>query len=78
VGRTGRGFAKGDAISFYSTEEREKLAAIEDFIQTKITQMKVHKQHLEEPVEPDLNESLADMIEAEEAKYKSLKKRKKR
>ncbi len=78
VGRTGRGFAKGDAISFYSTEEREKLAQIEDFIQTSIPQMKVHKQHLEDPTPPNMNESLADMIEAEEAKYKSMKKRKKK
>lgn len=78
VGRTGRGFAKGDAISFYATEEREKLAQIEEFIQTKIPQMKVHKQHLEDPVEPNMNESLADMIEAAEKEYKINKKRKKR
>ena len=78
VGRTGRGFAKGEAISFYSNEEREKLTAIEDFIQTSINQLKVHKAHLEEPVKPDMNTSLADMIEEEEAKYKSMKKRKKR
>ena len=76
VGRTGRGFAKGDAISFYSFEEREKLAAIEEFIQTKIPQMKVHKQHLEAEIKVDENASIAAMIEAEEAKYKHFKKRK--
>ena len=41
IGRTGRGFAKGDAISFVSPEEKEKLSTIEEFIQTKITELKI-------------------------------------
>lgn len=77
VGRTGRGFAKGTALSFYSSEEKEKLDLIEEFIQTKIPQLKVHKQHLQEPEKPDLNVSLSEMIEREEKLYAKSKRRKK-
>ncbi len=40
VGRTGRGFNKGDALAFCSPEEIEKRKAIEEFIQTKIPELK--------------------------------------
>lgn len=78
VGRTGRGFAKGDAISFYSAEEKQKLEAIEEFIQTKIPQMKVHKEHLEEPQKSDTKMSIAEMIAAAEAEQKTFKRRKRK
>lgn len=76
VGRTGRGFSKGEAISFYSSEEQEKLQQIEDFIQTKINQLKVHKEHLES--EPIISNemSFADMIAAEEARISRATKKK--
>lgn len=77
VGRTGRGFAKGDAIAFCSPEERKKLEAIEEFLNTPIQQMKVHRQHLEGPVKIDDNVSIADMIAAEEAMYGGRKKKRK-
>ena len=48
VGRTGRGFNKGDALSFVSSEEKEKLSAIEDFIQTKIPQLKSNEEFKKE------------------------------
>jgi ATP-dependent RNA helicase RhlE len=79
VGRTGRGFEKGTAISFYSpAEEKEKLEAIEEFIQTKIPVLKVHKNHLENPKKISTTESIADMIAREEAAHKLAKRRKKR
>lgn len=80
VGRTGRGFDKGEAISFYSSEETQKLEQIEEFLQTKINRMKVHRQHLEEAAPVPDNISIAEMIAAEEAavqKFKKVKKRKK-
>src|SRR5690606_30629453 len=43
VGRTGRAFAKGDAITFCSPEESEKLKAVEAFIETEIAEFKVDK-----------------------------------
>lgn len=77
IGRTGRGFAKGEAISFYSSEEKEKLAAIESFLETKINRLKVDKHHLQ-PVEINQNEnSFAQLIADEEQKYNDSKRRKK-
>ncbi len=78
VGRTGRGFAKGEALSFYAPEENEKLALIEEFIQTKIPRLKVHEQHLEGPETIPDAVLLADMIAHEEAQIKQFKKRKKK
>lgn len=78
VGRTGRGFNKGEAISFYSPEEQDKLNNIEEFIQTKINQLKVSKKHLEPEEKPNDNIAIADMIAQEEAKYAQFKKRKKK
>lgn len=78
IGRTGRGFAKGEAISFFSTEEREKLDLIEEFLQTKIPQLKVYKEHLEAPKKLDELASIADMIAAAEAGFADRKKRKKK
>lgn len=78
VGRTGRGFAKGEALSFYAPEEKEKLDLIEEFIQTKIPRLRVHKQHLEGPEKISDAVSLADMIAHEEAQIKQFKKRKKK
>lgn len=80
VGRTGRGFAKGEAISFYSSEEKEKLDLIEEFIQTKINQLKVDKHHLAADPTLNQNQTIAQMIATEELqmlKYKRKKKRKK-
>lgn len=76
IGRTGRGFAKGDAISFCSPEELEKLKAIEDFLQTKIIQLKIQNHHMEAPKKAKENISFAEMIASEEAIYKNRKKRK--
>jgi len=79
IGRTGRGFDKGVAISFYSpVEEREKVEAIEEFLQTKIPVQKVHKMHLEGPQKAPLNESLAEMIAREEAAIGLAKRRKRK
>ena len=77
IGRTGRGFKKGDAISFYSPEEKQKLVQIEKFIQTPIVQLKVAKEFLVGEFKVDDNISIAEMIAAEEAKYSKPKKRKK-
>lgn len=43
VGRTGRGSKKGLAISFCSSDEKEVLEAIEDFLGHKITVMELDK-----------------------------------
>ena len=60
VGRTGRGFNKGDALSFVSAEEHEKLKLIEEFIQTKIPELKSQKTFLMEASTVHLDNSKVD------------------
>ncbi len=78
IGRTGRGFAKGDAYSFVAPEETEKLAAVEEFIQTKITEMKID---LSKPLATEKeieNMDIAEMLAYEESQYEPKRKKKKK
>ena len=51
VGRTGRGRAKGKAISFCANEEKEYLAAIEEYTTVPITRAMVTKGEYSETIE---------------------------
>lgn len=84
IGRTGRGFNKGIAVSFCSPEEKQQLADIETFIHKKIDVINVSKtdyKTIVAPAEPelseDLNISFSELIEQEEARMKKQKKKKK-
>jgi ATP-dependent RNA helicase RhlE len=68
VGRTGRGFAKGDAVTFCSSEEREKLAAVEEFIQTQIPEMEVDALATREHRKAD-SMDISKMLEDEELRF---------
>lgn len=74
IGRTGRGFARGEAISFFSSEEKSKLDDIEAFIQTKIVEVKVGQQFKEEVKKLSQNASIAEMVAFEEALWSKPKK----
>jgi ATP-dependent RNA helicase RhlE len=50
VGRTGRGQKKGVAIAFCSAEEKERLAAIEGFLDREIAQLDIEKGAYQETV----------------------------
>lgn len=87
IGRTGRGFNKGIAVSFCSPEEKILLQGIETLINKKIEVIKVSKSAYEATVqaavaEPELaqelNLSFSELIEREEALEKQYKKNKKR
>lgn len=81
VGRTGRGFDKGEAISFCSPEEREKLIAIEEMLQTKIDTLEAGEQAVAPASKKKIEDmSIAEMIAFEEARFSDApgKKRKKR
>tara|TARA_B100000749_G_scaffold280891_1_gene280233 strand:+ start:6160 stop:7374 length:1215 start_codon:yes stop_codon:yes gene_type:complete len=72
IGRTGRAFAKGDAISFYAPEEKEKLKKIEEFLQTEIQVLKVDSHYFEEQ-KPKVNlenQSMADLLAEAEAEFR--------
>jgi len=83
VGRTGRGEKKGEAYSFCSSEEKELLEEIEDFITKPIEEMKVSKKGYAEVVRtPDTAEQDLKALVAEHDAWisgkKSKKKRKKK
>ncbi|MBX3041585.1 MAG: DEAD/DEAH box helicase [Bdellovibrionaceae bacterium] len=76
IGRTGRGFAKGKAVSFWSPEETDKLADIEELLQTKLHEEKVD-QSLFQPVsvKPIENMSMEELLESAGANFEGGKKR---
>jgi ATP-dependent RNA helicase RhlE len=79
IGRTGRGFNKGIAVSFCASEERELFLDIEEFLGKPIEVLKVSKRVYDSvmlaPPKKDLN--IAEMIEAEEKALKQARRRKK-
>lgn len=81
IGRTGRGFNKGIAVSFCSSQEKPLLAEIETLIGHKIDVMKVNKSDYEVvKVVQNKELSISELIEAEEnfrAQAKRKKKKKK-
>lgn len=79
IGRTGRGFNKGLAISFCAQEEKPLLEKIEALINKKIDVVKVSKAGYEMIAKPiDLSLNLKELIEAEEARIKQFKRKKKK
>lgn len=79
IGRTGRGFNKGIAVSFCSQDEKELLAEIEGLLTKKIETIGVSKRDYEAvisaPLETDIDRSLAALL-ASEDKPKKFKKSK--
>lgn len=75
VGRSGRGERKGQAISFYSPEERPLLQAIEDYIGKSIEQIKIHKDDYEATrlLHNDRPDKLRSIVEEIERVEKALK-----
>lgn len=79
IGRTGRGFNKGIAVSFCSQEEKPRLEEIEALLNKKIEVIKVSKVDYEMIVAPPVEEmSLQDMIAYEEELISSAKRKKKK
>ena len=77
VGRTGRGFAKGEAISFSSPEESAKLKAIQDFIKTEIPELQVDNRFLAVIPNMDVeNMEITDILAMEEALFDKPKAKK--
>jgi len=78
IGRTGRGFEKGEAISFCSSDENQKLADIEEFLQSPIPLLKVKKGQFTPNALLNEELSFADMIAQAEEQLKPQKKWKKK
>lgn len=80
VGRTGRGQNRGLAIAFCSPEEKERLDAIESFLNRKITQIDIEKGAYQETLNMSGVEDTdwqALMGEADELERKKKRKNKK-
>jgi ATP-dependent RNA helicase RhlE len=82
IGRTGRGFNKGVAISFCSSEEKERLAAVQELVKKPIEEIKISKKDyaraIESPSEATSAEALIREQEAWENKKGKKKKKKHR
>ncbi len=85
VGRTGRAFNKGIAISFCSEEEKEKLVAIEEYVSKPIEVIKMSKKSYKLTLEAEktpfawaaqLEEEMAFLSPKKEKKTKSKNKSK--
>jgi ATP-dependent RNA helicase RhlE len=80
VGRTGRGKAKGVAVSFCSEEEKPLLDAIEEFITKPVKVLNIDQRTHEETIDfsedlrPDLKALMREMDEMENKKKKAPKK----
>lgn len=78
IGRTGRGFNKGIAVSFCSKQELPLLEEIETLLTKKIDVIKLSQSEYKLVANPpDLSLSLQEMIESEENLANSMKRRKK-
>lgn len=80
IGRTGRGFNKGIAVSFCSSDEKPLLQDIEALLNKKVEVIKVSKDDYKAIVEaPEVEEmSFAEMIAHEESLIKAAKRKKKK
>jgi ATP-dependent RNA helicase RhlE len=78
IGRTGRGFNKGIAVSFCAQEEKPLLEKIQELITKKIEVLKVSKATYQMITEPlDLGLDLAALIAAEEERSKKSRRKRK-
>ncbi|MGZ3775866.1 MAG: DEAD/DEAH box helicase [Pseudobdellovibrionaceae bacterium] len=81
IGRTGRGFNKGIAVSFCSTDEKPLLEDIESLLTKKIDVIKIKKHDYEmitAPVADDYDTRIQNLIANEEAFQNSKRKKRKK
>ncbi len=79
VGRTGRGVKKGIAVSFCSTEEKERFESIQTFLNKKIEVIPVSKKEYDYTISLSNEEaSIKEMIREQEEWEKNRKKKSKK
>ncbi|MDB0057903.1 DEAD/DEAH box helicase [Salibacteraceae bacterium] len=80
IGRTGRGRAKGTAVSFCAKEERDYLEAIENYTGVKITRIEIDKGEKEATIlfSDDGKDDWKSLIDQNETFEKKRKKKKKK
>ncbi len=80
VGRTGRGKKKGQAVSFCSTDEKEVLSEIEEFLGKEITELEIEKDAYRETLDftKDTDYNWKKLIKENENEVRKLKEKKKK
>lgn len=79
VGRTGRGTKKGIALSYCSTEEKERLDAVQGFLNKEIEMIPISKKdHAQTISFTHKTQSVQELIHEQEAWEKNKRKRKKK
>lgn len=80
VGRTGRGNKKGQAVSFCSSEEKEILNEIEEFLGQEITVLEIEKNDYFETLDftKDTDYNWKNLIKENEREIKAAKKKRKK
>ena len=80
VGRTGRGINKGTAITFCSTDEKERIHDIQQFLNKEIQEIKIGKKYyssvINQPMEPVSLQAIFDEEEFWRKKNKKKKRKK--
>ena len=80
VGRTGRGINKGTAITFCSTDEKERIHDIQRFLNKEIQEIKIGKKYyssvINQPMEPVSLQALFDEEKLWQEKRRKTKRKK--
>lgn len=78
IGRTGRGFKKGIAISFCSSEEKERLAAVQALVKKPIEEIKISRQDYARAIESASEATSAEALIREQEAWENKKRKKKK
>jgi len=80
VGRTGRGQKKGAAIAFCSTDEKDRLLAVEGFLNQEIIKLDIEKDFYKETVKMsgDKETDWKSLMDEDEEYYSKKEKKKKK
>jgi len=78
IGRTGRGFNKGVAISFCSSEEKERLAAVQALVKKPIEEIKISKKDYARAIESPSEATSAEALIREQEAWENKKRKKKK
>lgn len=78
IGRTGRGFSKGVAISFCSSEEKERLAAVQELVKKPIEEIKISKKDYTRAIESASEATSAEALIREQEAWENKKRKRKK
>ena len=78
IGRTGRAFNKGVAISFCSSEEKERLAAVQALVKKPIQQINISKKDYARAIESPSEATSAEALIREQEAWENKKRKKKK